>query len=367
MTAPRSAPTSSLPSVLLGAGPRFSGRILVVRRDNIGDLVCTTPLLAALRQAFPRATIAVLANSYNAAILDRHPDVDAVYVYTKLKHRVPGTSIWGPVRDRLHLIRDLRRQRFDLAILARSSFDRHGLAFVRWLGIPQVIGFAGPASHKGITCPVPVPDNAACHEVEALWPLLAPLGITQPPGPLRLAAPVDGCEGHVDQASRGSAPRLAIHISAREPSRRLSEAGWTAYLRQLATARPDLVLALFWSPGAADDPRHPGDDALAHALLAALKDLPLIPCPTQSLPELMVALSGCAAFVGADGGAMHVAAGLGLPVVALFENSPFKLRHWAPWQVPHEKVVSPTFAIGDIAPTSILEATLRLLGRCRST
>ncbi|MBM3273219.1 glycosyltransferase family 9 protein, partial [Candidatus Kaiserbacteria bacterium] len=44
-------------------------RILVIRRDNIGDLICTTPLLAALRKQWPHAWIGVLANSYNAPIL----------------------------------------------------------------------------------------------------------------------------------------------------------------------------------------------------------------------------------------------------------------------------------------------------------
>ena len=33
-------------------------KILVIRRDNIGDLVCTTPLISALRRRFPEAEAA---------------------------------------------------------------------------------------------------------------------------------------------------------------------------------------------------------------------------------------------------------------------------------------------------------------------
>ncbi len=117
-------------------------RILVVRRDNIGDLVCTTPLIDALRAALPAAHIAALVNSYNGEVLARNPALDAVHVYTKLKHRTPGSSALAPLLARVSLIRRLRRERFDLAILARSGFDRHGLNFVRLLGIPRVIGFA---------------------------------------------------------------------------------------------------------------------------------------------------------------------------------------------------------------------------------
>ena len=54
-------------------------KILVIRRDNIGDLVCTTPLLAALRARFPDAWIGVLANSYNAPVLSGYPHVNDVF------------------------------------------------------------------------------------------------------------------------------------------------------------------------------------------------------------------------------------------------------------------------------------------------
>ena len=42
-------------------------RILILRRDNIGDLVCTTPLLAALRAQLPGAWLGALVTTYNAA------------------------------------------------------------------------------------------------------------------------------------------------------------------------------------------------------------------------------------------------------------------------------------------------------------
>ncbi|HRE18743.1 MAG TPA: hypothetical protein PLW86_17010, partial [Rhodocyclaceae bacterium] len=77
--------------------------ILVIRTDNIGDLVCTTPLLSALRQRHPQAWIGVLANSYSAPVLAGNPDVDAVLVYRKAKHLAPGESVlaahWSRLRQ----------------------------------------------------------------------------------------------------------------------------------------------------------------------------------------------------------------------------------------------------------------------------
>ena len=68
----------------LSVPPR--SRILVVRRDNIGDLVCTTPAIADLRKQYPDAEIAALVNSYNAEVLKGNPNLDHVFVYQKLKH-----------------------------------------------------------------------------------------------------------------------------------------------------------------------------------------------------------------------------------------------------------------------------------------
>ena len=67
---------------VLGFAPR---KLLVIRRDNIGDLVCTTPLLRSLRQKYPEARIDALVTSYNEPILENNPDVDYVYAYTKAK------------------------------------------------------------------------------------------------------------------------------------------------------------------------------------------------------------------------------------------------------------------------------------------
>jgi heptosyltransferase III len=341
-------------------------RVLVVRRDNIGDLVCTTPLIDALRGALPAAHIAALVNSYNAEVLARNPALDAVHAYTKLKHRAPGSSALAPLLARVGLIRRLRRERFDLAILARSGFDRHGLNFVRLLGIPRVIGFApADGTPRGITDPLPVPDNARLHEVEAVWKLLGPLGIKAVPGPLRVFPDPSQVASWRERVSSGGTAIVAVHVSAREATRQLSAEKWIAFLQELRAALPATKVALFWSPGAEDDPRHPGDDTKARRILDACTSLGVIPCPTATLDDLMAGLASCSAFVGADGGAMHVAVACGLPTVGLFENAPFKLAHWYPWQVKHEIVASPTFAIRDTTPAAITAACLDLLAQAK--
>lgn len=349
--------------------PDFQGKILVVRRDNIGDLVCTTPFLNGLREGWPGATIAALVNSYNAPVLQGNPAVDRIYAYTKLKHRADGESLLRAAWGRLQLLRELRAEKFDLAVLARPGFDRHGLNFVRWLGIPRILGFVqeGGLTSSLLTDPVAMPDKNTLHEVESVWALMPAIGFSGRPGPLTLY-PLPELQRNAPKLSDRSSPVVAVHISAREQSRRLGEGKWIKVIQGLTRLLPHSSLALFWSPGAADDPRHPGDDETARTILEGLDEktrLSVIPMPTDSLAQLMAGLAGCDLFIGADGGGMHVAVGVGLPTVGLFENSPFKLRHWAPWHVPCEQVPSPTFAIGDTDPEVIVAAALRLLARTR--
>jgi ADP-heptose:LPS heptosyltransferase len=340
--------------------PDFAGSILVVRRDNIGDLVCTTPLIAALRAAYPRARIEALVNSYNAPVLERNPALDAVNVYTKLKHREPGTSLLAALAARWKLLRALRRKQFQVAVLARSGFDRHGLGFIRWLGIPKVFGFApAQGTAAGLSCPVSPADNAALHEVEVVARLGQALGVADATGPLQAFPNPQQRDGF--RARFGvQRPVVAVHVSAREASRRLPDDKWIAVIRGIAQQRPDTAFALFWSPGAADNPQHPGDDDKAQRILAALQDHPVFACPTGELDELIAGVAACDVFIGADGGALHVAVATGRPCVALFENSPFKRVHWAPWRVPAAVVAPQTFAIGDIEPEAIIRAYLAL-------
>ncbi len=335
-------------------------RILVIRRDNIGDLVCTTPLLHALRVRYPDAHIAALVNSYNAAVLDGNPDVDQVYAYTKLKHRLPGQSRIGILAARLRMLARLRSEPFDYVVLAKSGFDRQGLSVARQLRRHDIVGFIGPENRpRAITQPVEPVDYQSMHEVEVMARLGEALGVRDALGPLRIYADKD----RVQRWRERLAPLcerdrvwIAVHISAREPGRVWATDHWIELITYLAS-RDGFGVVLLWSPGAADDPRHPGDDAKAEAIQAAASVLPV---RTEDLADLIAVLSLCQAFIGADGGAMHIAAGLRLPMVALFENLEAKKRRWYPWQVPHELVAPDTRDIADISVEQVLTAWQRL-------
>jgi heptosyltransferase III len=321
-------------------------RILVIRRDNIGDLVCATPLLAALRQRYPEAHIAALVNSYNAGVLAGNPHVDAVHVYTKLKHRRRG---WvQTVLERFRVLGDLRKQQFDHVILAKSGFDRHGLALARRIKPGNIIGFDKDER-----------VDPTLHEVEAMMQLGARLGVTQAPGPLHMFPVPERVAHWRSRMPPGPAKWVAVHISARQRAMVWPVENFLSLIQRLNAG-----VVLLWAPGAADDPRHPGDDARAAAIaMGAGPGVTLFPAKTGSIEDLTAVLSLCRAFIGADGGAMHIAAGLGLPVVAFFKNAPYKREQWYPWKVPHELVSPETRDMAEVGVERVASAWTRLCAR----
>lgn len=313
-------------------------KILVIRRDNIGDLVCTTPMIHMLRQAYPDAWIGVLATSYNVAVLDRNPDADEVFRYRKAKHRGPGESVWGIWKETAGLLWRLRRRQVDLAIAASPGGER----YARSIAARQII------SEK---------PTGTMHEVERCAAMLRPLGIDAKPGPLVLTFDQNLAN---DLALRSNLDmvggrRVAVHISARRPAQRWPVQRFIELIHDLLRSGAASQVMLFWSPGAQDDPAHPGDDEKLAEIMAGCSDDPrVIPVRTSALTELIAGLSLCDAMICSDGGAMHIAAGLGKPIICMFGDSDD--RRWYPWGVPNQVLRPGSHNVMDIQVSDLLDA-----------
>lgn len=318
-------------------------RILVIRRDNIGDLILTTPLLAALREKLPDTWIGVLTNHYCAAVLAGHPAVNEVFVYRKAKHLEAGESVLGAYLERLGMIWRLRRMHLDAVLLAASGQQASSERFARWVHGRQTL--------RG-------EEGAGRHEAEMAFALARHFGIDGPPPACRIypdagrvAALRAGLPGNL--AGR---PLVGLHLSARRPAQRWPAAAFAQLARALAEM--GLGVLVFWSPGAPDNPRHPGDDDKAAAVLAACAGLAVAPVATLTLADLIAGLALCDRVVCADGGAMHVAAGLGKKIVCLFGDSP--PERWHPWGPDYRLLRAPSRDVADIGVAEVLDAVAAL-------
>lgn len=310
-------------------------KILIVRRDNIGDLICTLPLIASIRKLHPAARIDLLVNSYCAPVVVNNPDVDHVYIYTKAKHKEADESTFAVHWRRLCLTLKLRVLRYDWLVLANVGYLPRPLRWARQVGSKRVVGFVDVA-HAGqdkiLTDPILLDRREVRHEVEYLMQLLLPFGdvaeipaatITPEPDALaaarRLLRPMDGRK-----------PLIGINISARLPSQQWPAERFIELIHQLQTGAR---FVLFWAPGSQNNARHPGDDEKAAEILNASGAVDITPYPTKSLNQLIAGISVTDMLVTADGGALHVGAACNKPIVALFGDSDAK--QWYPWRVPH--------------------------------
>lgn len=336
--------------------------VLVIRRDNIGDLICTTPLFEAIRRQYPQAYIAALVNSYNEPAIHGNPYLDAIFAYTKGKHAA-GEPVWQAYLRRVKLLWLLRQKKFDYVILASTGFAARSLSLARLLAPRHIVGFVTEqASSRKIDLAIPHGSGTSLHETADMFRLLAPLGITgsipglsvvpdlQLAGRLRAQLPA--------AVREGSGPLIALHISARKEKQRWPVASFAELAHRLH-ARFAARFLVFWSPGDENNPFHPGDDGKAARLLADLSDLPAAPVMTEHLSELIAGLSLCDAAVLSDGGGMHVAAGLGKPLVCFFGNS--SAIRWHPWGVRHELLQQPSRDVQDISVEEAFAACSRLL------
>jgi heptosyltransferase II len=286
----------------MGAPPAINQdcqKILVRIPNWIGDAVMTTPAMGALRSAFPSAVIVVAAHSRLADLFRPHPYCDDVRVYDRQgQHR----GLAGLVR----FAAELRRERFDLAILFQNAAEA---AILAWLaGIPKRAGYCTDLRRLWLTHSVPVgADERRLHHTRYYRHMLAALGIEGGDGALRLACGLE--ERQWAEAALGPGRWLAIHPGATYGSaKRWPPERFAAVADQLA-ARYQARIVLVGGADVADAGRSIEESMThrPHNLVAM-----------TSLRQLMAVIERCDLLVTNDSGPMHVGAALGVPIVAIF-------------------------------------------------
>ncbi|MGD8561000.1 MAG: glycosyltransferase family 9 protein [Desulfarculaceae bacterium] len=327
-------------------------RILVVRNDNIGDVICTTPALDALRQAFPRAFIAALVCTLTEEAISGHRALDAVYAYPKVKHRHFGKL--ESLRRHGAVMAEIRRQGFDLALALRVEFStsQAWLAYAsraRWRAGPQA---RGSKSRWGFFYNLPLePPPRELHEVERCFHLLRQIQVDSSSKRLYLKVPpqagevaqnflaqsgIDGDEGPVIV----NATRWAYRPDRTWP----------------ADKYRDLVAALTRRGIPVAVTHAPQDRPWVADLLQGLSPMPPV-FWSSSLKEFCALAARARVFITAEGGPMHLAAAVGTPVLVLWGDTPLEV--WRPWGVPHQ-VLEDHRGVGEISVEQVMEALGRI-------
>ena len=286
-------------------------RILVRASNWVGDAVMSIPALEALRARFPRAEIVLLSKPWVSELYWHLPAVNRQIIYKpNSEHRGP----WGFTR----LIRELRAERFDAALLFPNSFHS---AFTAWRArIPLRIGYARDGRsfmlHDAIEPPTPA---AYGHQVYYYLQLLFRAGLIAKPSPVQeIRLRLTEAEGHWAakkvEALGLNGPRFLVGFApgaAFGPAKRWMPERFAGLADRLIGALNADVL-IFGS--AAERP-------LAEEIASAMKHTPVIAAGETSLRQLLALMARCQLMVTNDSGPMHLAAALGVPLVAIFGST----------------------------------------------
>jgi len=318
--------------------PTEPRRIAVFRALALGDLLCATPALRALRERFPRAEIALIGLPWAQALADRLGSVDRVIPF-------PG---WPGIREtpldetRLAtLLAETRAHPFDLAIQMHGS-GQISNGFVAALGARRTLGYR---SGDDARLTDSLPWNEDEHETLRCLRLVGLLGATtdgsRPEFPL---FPDDHVEAAALLAALppGDGPIVALHPGASEPARR-----WPP--ERFASVGDDLAArfgARLIVTGSADE------RPLATALRAALRAPALDLTGRTSLGGFAATLARADLLLTNDTGASHLAAATRTPSVVLF--GPTRPARWAPLNRRLHHVVDALALRPDDAPDAAL-------------
>lgn len=289
--------------------------ILIIKPCCLGDVLMATPVIAALRQVFPRARIDFAVGGWSRAVVENNPHLDGLVDCGRV-----GSGSRYSWREYLGLVRRIRAETYEACfVLDRSPL----ISLLPYLGgVPQRVGLDSRGRGFSLTVGLPVGDLN--HEAELYLDTVRAVGIEINEPRLEFY-PAEEDRRHVTEMvnkcqevlSRNQVPLIVIHpAGGSNPGMILSAKRWlpqrfAALADRLIEERGAQVLLV----------GGPNDRPIGAAIKEAMRQKPWDLTGQLTLGQLGALLERCDLFVGHDTGAMHLAVAVGIPVVAIFGPS----------------------------------------------
>jgi len=298
--------------------------ILIIRPGGIGDAVLLIPAVINLKEAFPNASIDILAEKRNGSIFTLCSMIRRVFFYDRPRDLI------GVFREKYDVVIDSEQSHYLSAIIARLV-----KASLR-------IGFATNERRRLFSHAVAY--NHDNYEVDSFRALLAPLGVL----PARNGTPfLKLTDQAMAQAAGLLSGRSHRHLVAIFPGASIPEKRWGSNrYRVIAKRLLEAGCAVLVVGG-------PQDQEATTKVSGGLDVLNL--GGRTTLAETAAVLKHADVVLSGDSGVFHVATGLNVPTVSLFGPS-----NRSKWAATGERCIVLSKEI-DCSPCSIFGSTPKCL------
>ena len=286
-------------------------RVLLIKLTSLGDVIHALPVAASLKQAFPFLKLHWVVEDRCAPLLENHPLLDSVIVYPRQKiQSLISNQKWGQVLKQLkNLRRSLRELNIDLSIDLQGLAKSGLMALLTWA--PHRIGCFDLKEMSGLISRR-IPEGKGLHVVESHLKVAEFLGVKTPTPDFIIGIKEDEKAWAAEFLKKtgvvGGDTVIGLQIGTVPPQKCWPPEKYRSFIEELSEL-PDTRLILF------------GDKTDRERLIPYLSKVPPKTINTMgklSLSQLMALIEQCQIFIGGDSGPLHLAAGLGVPVIALF-------------------------------------------------
>ena len=311
-------------------------KIIILKRDKLGDLLLTTPMLQLLKKLHPKSELAVVAPESSAWILKNVPFIDKLYSYPQPKSF--NLKSIASIFIQLFIFLKIRLKHYDIAIAAGGEFSPRAIKRLSWIKAKRTISFVPKnKTIKGITDPLIEPSHKkkGRHESQRMVELLNP--ITKSKGQLTLPSiyfkpPQEWLKkAHffLTESQLKKEQYIVFGLGARREKKQASKEQ-IIETAKYAYKKHKLKTILVWTPGGKNNKSYPGDDEIAYDIL---KNEPKEIIPLRAPLDLTIGVIWLAKkSIFPDSGLMHFASASPGGVIGLFadtKNSPNPMQ-WGP-------------------------------------
>jgi ADP-heptose:LPS heptosyltransferase len=311
-------------------------RILVFGFIGMGDYLVFSPCLRGIREAFPQARIVALAKPDTYEVAQRSRCVDRTIVFDRNAMRGRNLLNLSSWRAGLALLRDLRRERFDAAVILDHKNFALGVAGMVCASarIPIRVGcYMSAWARRFLTVSLPAFDYVRTHELDRYAALTKLLGFEfRPERPVFPVTQAERTWAERYLQSKGVSPGNAV--VALHPGSDFAPKNWPlsrfAYVGDDIAARFDARVLL--TGGAREI-------SLAQEVASKMASPSIVSAGQTTLGQFAALLERARVLVAGDSGAVRLAAAVGTRTVSIF--GPAAVARFGPLGPGHRVLQAP--------------------------